>query len=78
MRFALKNGHKWSLLCKHTFSHRTEHMVKNRFNSILRKYKDGEMYSAANERKLLKKIVKRLEEEAHPPLNPSPHPSEPC
>lgn len=40
-------GCKWSLVSKKMSSGRTEHMVKNRFNSIMKK--------------VFKKIVKRVE-----------------
>ena len=43
--FILHNGKKWSEIAKLLDSHRTEHMVKNRFKTITiklkKKYKDA-------------------------------------
>lgn len=39
VRLLGQEGRKWSLIAKRLGSHRTEHMVKNRFKTILLKQK---------------------------------------
>jgi hypothetical protein len=37
LKYALEAGKKWSAMAAMLDTHRTEHMVKNRFNSIINK-----------------------------------------
>lgn len=59
--YILENGKKWSEIVKTLENHRTEHMIKNRFKTLLiklkKKYK--EIYS---ERDLLIKFLEEKEE----------------
>lgn len=38
LREVLSRGHKWAEICKGFLPHRTEHMLKNRFKSLLVKF----------------------------------------
>lgn len=35
LKQVLAHGHSWAKICRESLSHRTEHMVKNRFKSLL-------------------------------------------
>lgn len=37
LKLTLEKGKKWSQIARMLNTHRTEHMVKNRFNSIINK-----------------------------------------
>jgi hypothetical protein len=35
LEFVLRSGHKWATICRDWLPSRTEHMIKNRFKSLL-------------------------------------------
>ena len=48
-----ENGPKWSLISKKMNNSRNCHMVKNRFNSLIKKFKNQEMTFKQMTRKLI-------------------------
>ena len=55
MESVLEIGKKWSIIAKKFLGKRTEHMVKNRFNSLLRKYKEKGRVS--REDQVMKRVI---------------------
>ena len=52
----LKCGAKWSLISRELEGKRTEHMIKNRYNSLVKRYKPKKFYKPIEH--LLNNIVK--------------------
>jgi len=47
-------------MCKELLAHRTEHMIKNRFKSLLAKAVDEKEKNNLNERKLIRKVLNKI------------------
>jgi len=56
-RLVLRDGTKWAQISKAMDGVRTEHMVKNRFNSLIKKY------SARYQRYSLKKLAEIIQKD---------------
>jgi hypothetical protein len=57
LEFVYQHGHKWAQMCKEHLNHRTEHMIKNRFKSLIMKAQQALNLPKTSERKLIKKIL---------------------
>ena len=56
-----KFGKRWAMIGKHLDDKRTEHMVKNRYNSLVSKFKkDNPQLKQASENTLINHINKKL------------------
>jgi len=47
-------------MCRELLPHRTEHMIKNRFKSLLFRSKDLKERDIFNERKLIRKVLNKI------------------
>jgi hypothetical protein len=47
----LAKGRRWALMCREALPHRTEHMIKNRFKSLLARARPHPAHLPADERK---------------------------
>jgi hypothetical protein len=63
LEFVLHNGRKWAQMCKELIPHRTEHMIKNRFKSLLVKVQPPSKKETPNERKIIRRLLSRLDGE---------------
>ena len=59
-----KLGKRWALIGKHLDNKRTEHMVKNRFNSLICRFKKtNSQLKQLPEAKLISLLTKELNEQ---------------
>lgn len=60
LRGVLRQGHRWAQICKAALPHRTEHMVKNRFKSLLIRYEKPKEKWNLHERRAIKRTLAKL------------------
>lgn len=61
VEYVMKFGKRWAMIGKHLEDKRTEHMVKNRYNSLLSKYKkENPNRKQLNETNIMMEVQKEL------------------
>jgi len=60
----MRNGRKWAQLCKDVLPHRTEHMIKNRFKSLVFRGRERLSDKTLNEKKVIRKLLSKVKVEA--------------
>ncbi len=54
------HGHKWAAISKQFGGHRTEHMVKNKFQSLIKRYGKANISTNKINKHIMQQVLKKL------------------